>query len=165
MLTRASIDVLQAVSESRRLQQVSAPPAGLPSGASAQLTALDRMRMRSSQLGANVLPDQQHTADDTSGGASRAAAETSARSSLPKPIDDGGRGGGGAASAAAGHRVRDPKVRTLLVESMKDKAKERRQLETDMTKGNYDAEARIMAAKRILELDRQALELQHRLAE
>ena len=125
--------------------------------------------MRSSQLDANVLPDQQHTADDTSGGASRAAVETSARSSLPKPIDDGGGGGGGggggAASAAAGQRVRDPKVRTLLVESMKDKAKERRQLETDMTKGNYDAEARIMAAKRILELDRQALELQHRLAE
>eukprot|EP00729_Bicosta_minor_P005014 gene5014-29838_t len=178
-----------ALSESRRSQEMNAPAAGLPSGATALPTALDRMRMRSSQLGAQasgqpydlILPDRYNntgtitnTDTNTSGGSGGggavagsaiSAAESSVHLSLSQPNGDGRKPSLPSSPERARSRtsVQDPVVRSLLEGSIKDKARERRQLETDMTKGHYDAEAQIKAAKRILELDRQALELQNRL--
>lgn len=145
--------------------------------------------MRSSQLGAQasgqpydlILPDRYNntgtitnTDTNTSGGSGGggavadsaiSAAESSVHLSLSQPNGDGRKPSLPSSPERARSRtsVQDPVVRSLLEGSIKDKARERRQLETDMTKGHYDAEAQIKAAKRILELDRQALELQNRL--
>lgn len=145
--------------------------------------------MRSSQLGAQasgqpydlILPDRYNntgtitnTDTNTSGasggggavaGSAISAAESSVHLSLSQPNGDGRKPSLPSSPERARSRtsVQDPVVRSLLEGSIKDKARERRQLETDMTKGHYDAEAQIKAAKRILELDRQALELQNRL--
>jgi hypothetical protein len=68
-------------------------------------------------------------------------------------------------ASALSRTANDPLIVSLLESSMREKGHERSQLETDLSEGNYDTNAQINGAKRILELDKQILSLQARLAD